>query len=417
MSLSGAVAALISRSGGIGRALGNRNYRIWTAGNSVSLVGTWIQRVAVGWLTWELTKSGTWLGLIAAAEFLPSILVGPLGGAVADRMDRLTQTRVCQMLLMLQAAVLGVLTIAGMVTPEILFLLTLVFGILTGFNQPARLSLVASLVRREDIAAAVALNSVLWNASRVIGPMIAGVLIVTIGAGWSFIVKAATVLAFLVAAYMVRLPPTPPRASERGMMGEIAEGFSYVFRHRAIGSLMILLIVGAVFARPFTELLPGFADAVFGRGADGLALLTAAIGVGATVGGLWLSQRGRLAGQTRISIWTTLLLSLALLAFTATDNFPFALLALAVAGFAMVVGGVTMQSLIQTAADPGMLGRVLSIYGLSFRAGPALGALIMGAASELLGLRIPVALGAALCIVAWYWAHRRRGELETTLES
>lgn len=417
MSLSSALASLVLRSGGIGRALGNRNYRIWTGGNAVSLVGTWVQRVAVGWLTWELTKSGTWLGIVAAAEFLPAILVSPLGGAAADRMDRMAQTRICQILLTVQSLLLGMLTIWQMVTPEILAVATLIYGVLTAFNQPARLSLVAALVRREDIAAAVAINSILWNGSRIIGPVIAGFLILWIGAGWSFLVNAASTIAFLFAIALIRLPPVTPRTKTAGMLSEVVEGFSYVLHHRAIGSLMVLLMIGSIFTRPFTELFPGFADAVFGRGADGLALLNAAVGVGATVGGIWLGQRGRVAGQTRIAIWTTLLLSVALLAFAATDIFPLALIALVVAGFGMVVGGITSQSLLQTASDPAMLGRVLSLYGLTFRAGPALGAVMMGTASEWLGLRLPVAIGAALCILAWYWAHLRRKEMEATLEA
>ncbi len=411
-----ALAASFLRSGGIARAFRNRNYRIWTAGNALSLVGTWIQRVTVGWLAWELTHSGTWLGLIAAAEFLPSIFAGPLGGAVADRLDRLNLTRICQTLLMLQALALGALTLAEMMTPEVLFLLTLFFGVVTAFNQPARLSLVAVLVRRDDISAAVAVNSVLWNGSRFIGPMIAGALIVGVGPGWTFMVKAATVLVFLFSIALIRLPPNPPRKAQIGMMREIAEGFRYVFRHRAIGSLLLLLVMGAVFARPFAELLPGFADVVFGRGAEGLALLTSATGLGATIGGVWLGQRGRLAGQTRITIWSTLVLSIALLLFTATNWFWLGNLAVAIAGFGMVVSGITTQSLLQTATDPAMLARVLSIYGLSFRAGPALGALLMGAASEAIGLRLPVAIGAALCILAWYWAHRHRREIESVLE-
>ena len=411
------LASLAARSGGIARAFSNRNYRIWTAGNALSLLGTWVQVVAVKWLAWELTHSGTWLGLIAAAEFLPSIFAGPLGGVVADRVDRLNLTRICQVLIAVQALTLGALTLWGLMTPELLFLLTLFFGVVTAFNQPARLSLVASLVRREDIAAAVAVNSVLWNSARFIGPMIAGVLIVTVGPGWAILAKAATVLIFLFTITLIRLPPAPARAKDVGMLREIAEGFSYVFRHEAIRSLLLLLVIGAVFARPFAELLPGFADAVFERGAGGLALLTSAIGLGAMAGGIWLGQRGRLTGQTRITVWNTLVLSLSLLMFTATGWFWLGMVSLAVAGFGMVVGGVTTQSLIQVATDPAVLGRVLSIYGLSFRAGPALGALIMGAASEALGLRLPVAAGAVICLLAWYWAHRRRHAIERALEA
>lgn len=415
MNLASALASIVS--GGIGRALGNRNYRIWTTANAVSLIGTWVQRVAVGWLTWELTKSGTWLGIVAAAEFFPSILVSPLGGAAADRMDRMAQTRICQILLTIQSIVLGVLTVSEVITPVTLALATVVYGVLTAFNQPARLSLVSTLVRREDIAAAVAINSILWNGSRIIGPVIAGFLIVWVGAGWSFMINAASTIFFLLAIALIRLPPVVARPKGAGMLSEIVEGFSYVYHHRAIGSLMILLLCGAVFARPFTELLPGFADDVFSRGADGLALLNAAVGVGATAGGLWLGQRGRVAGQTGMAIWTTLLLSLALLAFTATDNFALSLVALVVAGFGMVVGGITSQSLIQNATEPAMLGRVLSLYGLSFRAGPALGAMIMGVASDAMGLRLPVAIGAALCVLCWLWAYKRRRQMEAVLEA
>lgn len=412
-----ALRALFSRSGGIGRAFSNRNFRIWTTGNVFSLIGTWIQRVAVGWLTWELTKSGAWLGLMASAEFLPSIFAGPLGGAVADRVDKINLTRICQILLGIQAFVLGGLTLADSITPEILFLLTLVFGIVTAFNQPSRLSLIAVLVRREDISAAVAINSIMWNGARFVGPAIAGGLIVWVGVGWTFMVKAATILIFLFSISLLRLPPVPSKQSTVSMWREITEGFAYVFRHPAIGPLLLVLVAGSVFARPFAELLPGFADAVFGHGADGLAILTSATGLGAMIGGIWLGQRGRLGGQTGISITSTLLLSLGLLGFCATDVFWIGAASLVVAGFGMVVHGVTTQSLIQHACDPAMLGRTLSIYGLSFRAGPALGAIVMGAASDFVGLRAPVAVGAVLCIAVWAWAITRRESLAGMLEA
>lgn len=409
--------SVFSRTGGIGRAFTNRNFRIWTAGNVFSLIGTWIQRVAVGWLTWELTKSGAWLGLIAAAEFLPSIFAGPLGGAVADRVDKINLTRICQTILAFQAAALGALTLSGGITPEILFLLTLLFGIVTAFNQPSRLSLIAVLVRREDISAAVAINSVMWNGARFVGPAIAGGLILWVGVGWTFVVKAVTVLVFLFAIALLRLPPMTSKPPTVSMWREIAEGFVYVFRHPAIGPLLLVLVAGSVFARPFAELLPGFADAVFGHGADGLAILTSATGLGAMIGGIWLGQRGRLAGQTSLAITSTLLLSLGLLAFCATDIFWFGAASLVLAGFGMVVNGVTTQSLIQHSCDPAMLGRTLSIYGLSFRAGPALGAILMGAASEVVGLRIPVAAGAVLCIGVWMWALTRREPMAAVLEA
>lgn len=411
------IAGLMLRNGGIARAFSNRNYRIYTSGNFVSLIGTWVQRVATGWLTWDLTQSGTWLGLIAAAEFFPSVFANPLGGAIADRVDRLQLTRICQSLLAMQALVLGVLTVMGLMTPELLFALTVFLGVVTAFNQPARLSLVPSLVRREDISAAVAVNSVLWNGARFVGPVVSGILIVGIGVGWAFLVNALSYVAFLVAIHFVQLPALPLKAKQTSMVQEIAEGFGYVMHHKGVGPLMLLLMLSSVTARPFAEMLPGFADHVFGRGADALAMLTAATGLGAVVGGVWLGQAGKSTGLTRLTIWNVLLLAIAIVAFSATAWLPFALIAVAVAGFAMVVSGVTTQSQIQSSTDPAMLGRVLSIYGLTFRAGPAVGALIIGGLSEAFGLRLPVAGGAAICILGWLWAFRRRREMEAHLEA
>lgn len=411
------LTSLFSRQGGIARAFSNRPYRIYTSGNFVSLVGTWVQRVAVGWLTWDLTGSGAWLGLIAAAEFLPSIVAGPLGGAIADRLDRIKVTWVCQILLALQAAVLGILTLTGLISPWLLFGLTAFLGFVTGFNQPARLSLVPVLVRAEDIPAAVAVNSVLWNGARFVGPALAGVLIVGLGVGWAFLVNALSFVAFLVSLARLDLKlAARPMTAGVGLIGQIREGVVYVARHPALGPLTLLLFMGSVWARPFAELLPGFADAVFGRGADGLAMLTAATGVGAMIGGVWMSQRGRLDGSTALAIGSTLLMALTLLLFVATAWFPLGLLAVGAAGLGMVVNGVAMQSLIQASTEPGMLGRVLSIYGMSFRAGPALGALIMGGMSKWMGLRPPVAIGAVICIVAWWWLHRRRRRIIVLLE-
>lgn len=394
------------------RVFRNRAYRIYTEGNFISLIGTWVQRVATGWLAWELTHSGAWLGAIAAAELLPSIILGPLGGAAADRMDRFRLILVAQLLMAAQAFLLGLGVLAGWVDIWALFLMTLVHGIIVSFNQPARLSLVRSLVRTEDLPAAIAVNSVTWNSARFVGPAVAGVLIVYLEVGWSFIANGLTFLIFV--ASMLRIQADIPR-EELGKGGnvlqQIREGFICSFRHQGMAPLLILLFVSAVFARPFAELLPGFADAVFGRGADGLAMLTAATGAGAVIGGVWMSQAARPGRLTGFSLHANAALALSLILFSVTESFWLAMFAVAVAGAGMTVHGVATQSLIQHACEPRMLGRVLSIYGLSFRAGPALGALMMGAASEVFGLQLPVAIGAAVCLAGWLWAVRRQGTI------
>lgn len=407
--------ASLSSYGAI-RVFRNRAYRIYTEGNFVSLIGTWVQRVATGWLAWDLTHSGAWLGAIAAAELLPSIVLGPFGGAAADRMDRFRLIVWAQSLMAVQAFVLGWVTLSGWADIWILFGLTLAHGCLQSFNQASRLSLVRSLVQREDLPAAIAVNSVLWNGARFVGPVCAGVLIVAVDTGWSFIANGLSFLAFVWVMYLLRSEIPRGGATQGGpILKQIAEGVGYVVRHQGLGPLMLLLFIGAVFSRPFAELLPGFADAVFARGPEGLALLTSATGIGAVIGGIWLSQAARFGRLTGLALHSNTVMALALLALAATDSFWVGLAATAAAGLFMTVNGVANQSIIQYACAPEMLGRVLSIYGLSFRAGPALGALMMGTASEWFGLQIPVAIGAVVCIVAWLWLVRRQGRIAAAM--
>jgi predicted MFS family arabinose efflux permease len=259
---------------------------------------------------------------------------------------------------------------------------------------------------------------VLWNAARFIGPAIAGVIIVVFGIGYAFLANALSYLAFLLALTMIDLPAgTATTRRGQSLVTQIVEGFKYACGHPGIGPLLLLMIATALLARPFTELLPGFADRVFERGAVGLATLTSVTGIGAIIGGLWLGQRGDVTGLTRIAVINIAVFALSLLAFTATDSFPVALVSVLFAGFSMVVSGISSQTLIQISAQGPMLGRVLSLYGLTWRAGPALGALIMGSLADSLGMRWPVAGGATLCLVGWVFAMRHRQRLAALLES
>jgi len=393
----------------IARALASPNYGRYAAGNSISLVGTWMQRVAVGWLTWQLTESGAWLGAIAFADLFPTVLIAPLAGAAADRWDRLTTLKLGQALLALQATVLFALTATGLITIWSLLGLSLFLGVVAAFNQPARLALVPSLVAREDLPAAVAINSIIFNSARFVGPAAAGVIIVGVGIAAAFAVNALSYAIFLVVLSRIRLRGATRQTQRGGLIAEIAEGLGYVARHPGIGPLLLLLLAVSFGARPFVELLPGFAGAVFETGAAGLALMTSTVGLGAISGGLWLAQReGR--GLTLVALSSPLVLAAALLVFVAGGSTMLALPALFVAGFAMVSGGVGTQTLLQLSVGGDLRGRVLSLYGLIFRGGPALGALVMGALSEVLGLRLPLAGGACLAALAWavVWTRRRR---------
>lgn len=405
--------------GRIARTLRNPNYGLYVAGNSVSLVGLWVQRVAVGWLAWELTHSATWLGIVSLADLAPTVLVGPFAGAFADRADRLRIMIVAQSLAMLQALALFVLTATGLVSVHALVALVAINGVVVGFNQPARLSLVTSLVPREDLSTAVAVNSIVFNLARFVGPAVAGLIIVATGVAAAFAVNALTFVAFLLALSRIRLEPraTPAAAGGASLARDTLEGVRYALGHAGIGTLLALVLTLSLGVRPVIELFPGFADAVFGRGAGALAALGSAVGIGAVAGSLWLAQRGDGPGLVVLSLGAAGLAAGGVAGFCATDRLALALPLAVVFGALLAVAGVGAQIRIQTAVDAGMRARVLSLYGLSVRAGPALGALVMGLFADRVGLRAPVAAGALLTGVVCYGIWRRRAAVAAALEA
>jgi predicted MFS family arabinose efflux permease len=407
--------SILAGIGNISRTLAHRDFGVYVAGNSISLIGTWMQRIGVGWLAWELSHSGAVLGLVAFADLFPGVLIGPFGGALADRADRLRVIKIAQTLIMLQALALFVLTASGAINVPLLVVLVLFQGAVIGFNQPARLALIPSLVPRPDLATAVAINSIVFNTARFIGPALAGVVIVALDVSAVFALNALSFLAFLFALSRLRLQPSAAPRSRRSMLGAIADGLRYALSHPGIGPILVLQAVLAVCARPFVELLPGFAAEVFGRGAPGLALLSSTIGIGAIAGGLWLAQRPGQTGLPRIVLATSVMTALTVLAFALCRWFWPAVACVALAGFAMVVAGAGTQTVLQTAVDEDMRGRVLSLFGLIFRGGPALGALAMGAASEALGLQAPLTAGALIGLVAALLLWRRRDAIGRSL--
>ncbi len=403
--------------GGVRRALRHRNHFLFSAGMAPSLITLWMQRLAVGWLTWELTHSPAWLGIIAFADLFPAVVLSPLAGALIDRVDPMRPMILSQAVFLAQALILAVLSFAGLLTIESLLALAIVLGLTHPFNTASRHTILPSLVPREDLSAAIAINSSLYNVARFIGPAAAGAVIVTGGVTWAFACNVLGYLVFLLALFRMDVAPPERRPrSETTLFGEVAEGWRYTVAHPGIRPVLVLLVITAVVSRPVVDLLPGFAGDVFHRGAGGLAWLTAAMGLGAMLGALWLALRGVLAGLTTITVSAVLVLALALGAFTAMDHFFLALPFLAISGFAMVVNGIGSQTLIQSSVAPAMRGRVMSLYTLIYRGMPALGAVVMGWLAEGLGLPATLGGGAVLCLIAWGWAARRRRGMAVALE-
>lgn len=393
------------------------NYRLYVIGHLTSNTGLWVQRIAIGWLTWDLTESAGWLGLIAFADQAPTILLGLIAGAVVDRMDYFKLLRLTQALQLFHAFLLAACTLLGFMDIWLLLILTLSRGIIVAFNRPSRMTVIYTLVGRDLLASAIALNSTIFNTSRFTGPAIGGALIVAGGAGWTFAVGFLMFFVFTVTLRLMDIPQMPPKErSGRSLLRESWEGVQYILRHEGIRLQLAILVTTSVFARPLTDLLPGFAADIFKRGPDGLAWLLAFHGIGAMVGGSMLAARSQIQGLTRITIFNILVMAISLLLFSITSEFWLACLLSGAAGYAFIVQGTSNQTLIQSAVDPDLRGRVISAYGLVARGGPALGALILGVAADHVGLRWPVAVGAALCLVAWVWAMRKRAFLAQALE-
>lgn len=395
-----------------------RDYRLYLVGNIAHGIGVWVLRMTIGWLAWELTESTAWLGGIAMAETAPTLVLGLIAGTVVDRIDYFKMLRLLQFLSMILAATLAVLTLAGLMNIWLLFSLVVIRGCLIAFNRPSRMSLIYPLVGRDLMGSALAIGSIIFNGARFIGPAIGGFIIVGAGIGWAFAATAGLLLIYTLVLAAMRVSIEPQKREGRSMLAETIEGLAYIVTHSGIRLQLALLVVVGIVARPVTDLLPGFAGQVFSMGADGLALLLSFHGIGATCGAIWLAARpSGIEGMARVSIYAVLALACVLMAFAATNIFWLALLFSALLGTSFIVLNVANQTLIQSAVDPGLRGRVISVYGLILQGVPALGALMMGGIAEHIGLPIPMFMGGVICLGVWFVAWRNRAALKLSLEA
>jgi predicted MFS family arabinose efflux permease len=301
----------------------------------------------------------------------------------------------------------------------LLLMLESISGTAASFSQPARQSMMPGLVPRADLPAAVACNSLCFNVARFIGPALAGPMIALWGVVPAVLFNATSYFIATATMPLLRVDPAQRRghAPEGGVLAEAVAGFRYAGRHPGIGPLLLFAATTSVMMRGVQEILPPFVERVFGRGANGLAMLTACIGIGALVSGLWVASRGRVEGATRLAVLAVAGQATATLGFIATGWFPLGLLAGALMGAAGSMNGISIQTLVQNAADPAMRGRVMALWGMITRACPAIGALALGAAGEWLGLRLPTLIAALLTYAAFLWGWRMLPVMARVLES
>jgi MFS family permease len=387
------------------RALRYRNYRLFFTGQLISLIGTWMTSIATSWLVYRLTGSALMLGAVGFAGQLPAFLFGPAAGLTIDRWDRRRILLATQVLAMLQSLSLAALTLSHTITMTSLMMLTAVDGVINAFDMSCRQAFVVDLIEdKKDLGNAIALNSSMVNAARLIGPSIGGLLIAAAGEGWCFFLDGVSFLAPIVALAMIRVRSASPRpASRLGAVGQLKEGFEYSFRSVPIRSIMILLAVSSLVGVPYSVLVPVFAARILHGGPHTLGFLMAAAGTGALAGAVWLAARSSVLGLGRAIAAASALFGLALAAFSRSTSVPLSLILLVVVGFGFMVQLASSNTVLQTIVDDDKRGRVMSLYMMSFLGSAPIGSLIAGAMADRIGAPNTVLLGGLSCLAGAAW--------------
>jgi len=386
------------------RALRHRNLRLFFTGQGISLVGTWMQQVAMAWLVYRLTNSSLLLGVIAFWSQFPVLLMGPVSGALVDRWSRYRMVIVAQALAMLQAVILATLVLSGHAEVWHLVVLALFLGIVSGLDVPARQALLVRLVAGpEDLPNAIALQSSMFNAARLVGPAVAGILIGIVGEGPVFLLNALSYGAVLYALAQLEVANDQAAPSQTSMFCTMREGFRYAFGFFPIRTLLTLLALVSLLGVPYVVLLPVFARDVLGGDARTLGLLTSAAGMGALVGALVLASRSTVRGLSPVIASSTALFGAALVALAFSRNVWLSAAIVALTGYGIMSATACMNTIIQTLVDEEMRGRMMSFYAMAFMGMTPLGSLLAGAIALRLGAPITVLLGGAACLVLALW--------------
>lgn len=372
----------------------------------------------MGWLTWELTGSPAWLGIVAFADTFPMVIMTILAGAWADRFGNLVLLRMSQGFVVAGAVLTAVLAFNGALNIILIVALSLFVGIAEATTTPARLSFVNHLVPKEDLSAAIAVNSATFNLARFLGPALFGGLFQFVSVPVIIAISAAMFSVFYIALFFQpsdkREPGSGPKTK---ILRELMEGFRYALNHKGIFYILALLSVTAIFMRPYIDLVPGVSDQLFDMGAEGLSILLSSTGLGAMVGGIWLARRGRTEGLTRIFTWSLLFSAIVMLLFVMSGSIWIGAPLIAIVGMMIVAGSITSQTLVQNAVEPSVRGRVIAITVVLAWGLPAIGAALMGWIAEFLGLAVTLGIGAALTILFWFWARHTSASVADLLES
>ena len=394
------------------RALGHRDYRLFFMGQGVSLVGTWLTRVATSWLVYRLSGSALLLGVVGFCGQIPAFLLSPFAGVLVDRWNRHRVLVVTQALAMVQSFVLAVLALTGVIAVWHVAVLSVAQGLIAAFDLPARQALVVELVEdRADLPNAIALNSSMFNAARLLGPSVAGGLIAWVGEGGCFLVDGFSYLAVIGSLLAMRRTRSERKEPHGHLLEELKAGYTYVFQSPPIRTLLAFLAVVGLMGMPYTVLMPVMASEVLKGGPSTLGFLMAASGLGALGGAGYLASRRTVRGFGRVIVLTGALFGVGLVGFALSRQWVMSLVTLAVAGYGLMVALAASNTLLQTIVEERMRGRLMSFYAMAFLGTVPFGSLLAGTLAARIGAPATIALCGVVCVGAAGGLHLKLPEL------
>ncbi len=397
------------------RALHHRNYRLYFIGQSISVIGTWMQRMAVNWLIYSITHSAVMLGVAGFAEQIPTFILSPYGGVITDRYNRYKVLLVTQCASMVQASLLAVLVLSGHYTVAEIILLSTLLGTIKAFDIPSRQSLMVELVEgRNDLSNAIALNSSMVNTARFIGPAIAGVLLVSFGEGICFLLNAVSFIAVIACLLMMKITPRPlVKKKHTNAFREFREGFAYLRQSPALAAVIGMLALVSLVGMPYDTLLPIFAKDIFKGNASVYGWLSSVSGVGAVVGAVYLASLKSDRYLYKIIAVAAALFGISLLLFAATPHLGLALFFIMISGFGRMAQTAASNTYLQTTVSNEMMGRMLSFYVMAFQGMQPIGSFLVGNIAHWIGAPYTIMLEGAACILvaAGFMAYLKKKKL------
>lgn len=394
----------------------SRNYRYYFAGQSLSLIGSWMQNVAMSWLVYRITGSVFLLGVVGFANQIPSFFFSPFAGVITDKYNRRNIMIWTQVLFMLQALLFAILTLTGTIQVWHIIALSLFFGFITVFDTPARQSLVVDLVdNRENIGNVIALNSAVFNGTRLIGPGVAGMVIAYAGEGICFLINAASFLVIILALTQIVVKHEKREQTSSNMWGELKDGYVYTFGNGPVKQLIIVISVISLMGLPTFVLLPAYAREVLGGDSRTLGFLMSAAGVGALIAALYLASRSGIRGLTRIISLSIFCFGFGILGMALGSNSWTAYIMMFFCGLGMVASLAGMNTLIQYLISDEMRGRVMSFYAIALMGMTPVGSFLAGTSASTIGLKFSLLIGAFACLVTAFYFLTRKNYLDRWL--